>query len=172
MWSSSGLGDCHGHAWHGHVGWENANIGDYTLKTPVKISFHFWSMGPGVSTMKDDESFLFKCVHQKMILHKAALWFSSGFFQQKMGSHGIRALGSLESLESMRVFPKIGVFPPNHPFLLGLFHSFHHPFLGCFPYFRKHPMESIRGSWPQIFVAKIEPLPKLHRFFPRSFPFP
>ena len=36
------------------------------------------------------------------------------------------------------VFPEIVGFPPNHPFFIGVFHYFHHPFWG-YPYFWKHP---------------------------------
>ena len=36
------------------------------------------------------------------------------------------------------VFPKIMV-PPNHPFVHRVFHYFHHPFWGFYPYFWKHP---------------------------------
>ncbi len=38
------------------------------------------------------------------------------------------------------VFPKIGVGPPNHPFVHRVFHYFHHPFWGNPPYFWKHPL--------------------------------
>ena len=33
------------------------------------------------------------------------------------------------------MFPKIGVGPPNHPFVHRVFHDFHHPFWGFYPYF-------------------------------------
>ena len=39
----------------------------------------------------------------------------------------------------MWVFPKIGVLP-NHPFVHRVFHYFHHPFSGNYPYFWvQHP---------------------------------
>ncbi len=33
-------------------------------------------------------------------------------------------------VDTIRVFPKIGVGPPNHPFVHRFFHYFHHPFWG------------------------------------------
>ena len=64
------VGDCHVYMHGSHVGWENANIGDYTPIYTSENIISFLKYGSkscrGVSTMKDDESFLFKCVHQKM----------------------------------------------------------------------------------------------------------
>jgi len=37
------------------------------------------------------------------------------------------------------MFPKIGVFPPNHLLKNRVFHYFHHPFWGKIPYFWKYP---------------------------------
>ena len=37
------------------------------------------------------------------------------------------------------MFPKIGVGPPNHPFVHRVFHEINHPFWGFSPYFWKHP---------------------------------
>ena len=41
--------------------------------------------------------------------------------------------------DEMGVEPKIGVGPPNHPFVHRVFHYFHHPFWGFSPYCWKHP---------------------------------
>ena len=40
-------------------------------------------------------------------------------------------------------FQKQWVFPPNHPFLIGFSHHFHHPFWEFSRYFRKPPYFSI-----------------------------
>ena len=37
------------------------------------------------------------------------------------------------------MFPKIGGFPPKSSHFKKVFHNFHHPFWGIYPYFWKHP---------------------------------
>ena len=45
------------------------------------------------------------------------------------------------------VFPKI-VVPPNHPNFNSVFHYFHHPFWGNYPYFLvQHPYISTHAVW-------------------------
>ena len=49
------------------------------------------------------------------------------------------------------VFPKIGVYPQNHPSKNKVFHYFHHPFWGKHPYSWKHPYR----NRPDVFFSTL-----------------
>ena len=47
------------------------------------------------------------------------------------------------------VFPKIGFFPPDHPFVHRVFHYFHHPFWGFSPLFLETPIGFFGGEFKE-----------------------
>ena len=162
MWALPG---CRGLSWtyiHGMdtLVWENANIGDYTHIYTSENIISFLKYGSkscrGVSTMKDDESFLFKCVHQKMKTYtRLPCGFLVDFSNKKWDPDGIRALESWQILGIHEGVSSKNRGTRKSSISTRLFHSFHHPFLGCFPIFEIHPNGiDPSGSWPQIFASQ------------------
>ena len=77
-------------------------------------------------------------LHPSMASNKA-MGGASGTLEEPWNITRINKRWTLKSL-SIWVFPKIMVFPPNHPLKNRVFHHFHHPFWGKHPYFWKHPI--------------------------------
>ena len=75
-------------------------------------------------------------VHEHFKKSTQKVWFSTGEFSIFPG-WVLTEIPTLH-LYVFWVFPKIGVFPPNHPLKNKVFHYFHHPFWGI-PIFWKHP---------------------------------